>query len=116
VVGSNSIATSTAEETDKKIQWVRDGAGDRFDEIELETALYFVSVAGRSEITADALMARTGLSREEIVDFPHAAVGSVDEICEALIRRRERYGFSYITVGDANIDAFAPVIEKLKGK
>jgi probable F420-dependent oxidoreductase len=116
VVGSNSIASSTTEETDKKIQWVRDGAGNRFDDIELETALYFISVEGRSEITADALMARTGLSREEIIDFPHAGVGSVDEICEALIRRRERYGFSYITVGDANIDAFAPVIEKLKGK
>ena len=116
VVGSNSIASSTAEETDKKIQWVRDGAGDRFDQIEMETALYFVSVEGRSEVTAESLTARTGLSRQEIEDFPHAGVGSVDQICESLIRRRERYGFSYITVGDANIDAFAPIMQKLKGK
>ena len=116
VVGSNSIASSTAEETDKKIAWVREGAGDRFDSIELETACYFVSVDGVSEITTEALMARTNLTRDELVDFPHAAVGSVDEICEALIRRRERYGFSYITVGDANIDAFAPVVAQLTGK
>jgi probable F420-dependent oxidoreductase len=116
VVGANSIASSTADETDRKIAWVRDGAGDRFGSIELETACYFVSVDGVSEITAESLMSRTNLSRAELVDFPHAAVGSVAEICEALIRRRERYGFSYITVGDANIDAFAPVVAQLTGK
>ena len=115
VVGSGSISSSTEEETHKKIQWIKDGAGERFDELELETATYFISVEGRSQITADQVMARTGMELTDLKRFPHAAVGSVDEICEELQRRREEFGFSYITVGDAHLDAYLPIVERLSG-
>lgn len=115
VVGAGSISSSTEDETRKKIQWIKDGAGDRFPEIELETATYFISVDGRSQVTAEAVSARTGLPVPELKRFPHAAVGSVDEICEELVRRREEYGFSYITVGDAHLDAYLPIVERLAG-
>jgi probable F420-dependent oxidoreductase len=115
VVGAGSISSSTEEETHKKIGWVKDGAGDRFDEIELETATYFISVEGRSEITPEQVTARTGMPLADLKRFPHAAVGSVDEICEELQRRREVYGFSYITVGDAHLDAYLPIVERLAG-
>ncbi len=115
VVGAGSISSSTEEETGKKIQWIKDGAGERFADLELETATYFISVEGRSQITADAVAARTGLALPELKRFPHAAVGSVEEICEELIRRREEYGFSYITVGDAHLDAYLPIVERLAG-
>ena len=116
IVGAGSITSSTAEETRKKIGWVREGAGERFDAIELETATYFISVEGRSTITADAVMARTGLDLPPLQAFPHAAVGSVDEICEELERRREEYGFSAITIGDAHMEAFLPIVERLAGR
>lgn len=115
VVGSGSISSSTEDETRKKIEWIKDGAGERFDDLELETATYFISIEGRSEITAEQVMARTGLGREELKRFPHAAVGSVEEVCEELQRRREEYGFSYITVGDAHLDAYLPIVERLAG-
>jgi probable F420-dependent oxidoreductase len=115
VVGAGSIASSTEDETARKIGWIRDGAGDRFDQLELETATYFVSVEGRSTITPEAVMARTGMDLPTLQRFPHAAVGSVEQICEELQRRRELYGFSYITVGDAHLDAFVPVVERLAG-
>jgi probable F420-dependent oxidoreductase len=114
-VGAGSIASSTEEETHKKIEWIKAGAGERFDDIELETATYFISVEGRSEITAESVVARTGMELAELKRFPHAAVGSVDEICEELQRRREEYGFSYITVGDAHLDAYLPIVERLAG-
>jgi probable F420-dependent oxidoreductase len=115
VVGAGSISSSTEDETRKKIGWIRDGAGDRFGEIELETATYFISVEGRSQITAEQVTARTGMELADLKRFPHAAVGTVDEICEELLRRREEYGFSYITVGDAHLDAFLPIVERLAG-
>lgn len=115
VVGAGSISSSTEDETRKKVQWIKDGAGDRFDQIELETATYFISIDGRSEITPDAVSKRTGLEMADLKRFPHAAVGSVDEICDELIRRREEYGFSYITVGDAHLDAYLPIVERLAG-
>jgi hypothetical protein len=40
-------------------------------------------------------------------------VGTVDQICEDLIARREEFGFSYIVLHD--IDAFAPVVARLAG-
>ena len=115
IVGAGSISSSTEEETHKKIQWIRDGAGDRFADLELETATYFISIEGRSQITPDQVMARTGMDLASLQRFPHAAVGSVDQVCEELIRRREEYGFSYITVGDAHLDAFLPIVERLAG-
>jgi probable F420-dependent oxidoreductase len=114
-VGAGSIASSTEDETHKKIEWIKAGAGERFDDIELETATYFISVEGRSEITAESVVARTGMELAELKRFPHAAVGSVEEICEELERRREEYGFSYITVGDAHLDAYLPIVERLAG-
>jgi probable F420-dependent oxidoreductase len=114
VVGADSVATSTVEETLRKIGWVREGAGDRFGTIELETSAYFIAMPG-TETDEAALSQRLGLSGSELRAFPHALVGSVDEVCEQLEERRATYGFSYFTVGDRAIDAFAPVVERLTG-
>jgi probable F420-dependent oxidoreductase len=115
VVGAGSISSSTEDETHKKVQWLRDGAGERFPDIEMETATYFISIEGRSQITAEQVMARTGMDLPTLQRFPHAAVGSVEQVCEELQRRREEYGFSYLTVGDAHLDAYLPIVERLAG-
>jgi probable F420-dependent oxidoreductase len=115
-VGSDSMRTSTAEETHRKIDWIRAGAGDRFGALELEIGAYFVAVRGATEQTAADLAARLGLTVDQLGTFPHALTGTVDEICETLERRRAEYGLSYITVGSAVSDAFAPVVERLSGR
>ena len=56
-----------------------------------------------------------GLEPDAIADHPHALVGSVDEICDLLVERREQYGISYVTVGGAAMEAFAPVVAALAG-
>jgi probable F420-dependent oxidoreductase len=110
-VGADSIRTSLGEHTARKIAWVREGAGARFADIELEIGAYFVSVGDNGDLAA-----RLGLRERELASFPHALTGSVDEICETLHRRRDEYGLSYITVGSAVSDAFAPVVARLAGK
>lgn len=116
VLGQNSLTSSTPEETMQKIDWIREGAGSRFEEIELETAAMFVSVEGRSTTSVEELSESTGMSEPTLRAFPHALVGSVEDICEQLIERRQQYGFSYITVSDSHIGAFAPIVDKLAGK
>lgn len=115
VVGAGSISSSTEEETYKKIEWIKQGAGEKFSQIELETATYFISIEGRSTITPEDVSKRTGMAVSDLKRFPHAAVGSVNEVCEELQRRREEFGFSYITVGDAHLDAYLPIVERLAG-
>lgn len=50
------------------------------DRLEFDAADYFVSIEGRSQITEDAVATRTGLSGDDLRQFPHPAVGSVDAV------------------------------------
>ena len=62
------------------------------------------------------MAANFGLSVEELNEYPHALIGSTEEICEILEQRREEYGFSYISVNERHLEEFAPVVAKLSGK
>ena len=44
-----------------------------------------------------------------------AVTGSVDAMCNTLLRRRETLGVSYLMVSDELMEAFAPVVERLTG-
>jgi probable F420-dependent oxidoreductase len=115
VVGPAGVQSSSANAMDQKVAWVRDGAGDRFDQIELEVGAYFTAVTDAAESTAEKFGSMFGLSANEMIAHPNALIGSVDAICDLLIHRRERYGFSYVAIGERNLDAFAPVAARLAG-
>jgi probable F420-dependent oxidoreductase len=114
-LGSGSVASATLSATLQKLEWVRAGAGARYDDIELEVAAYFVAVQDDPSAAVEAMAARFGVSTEELLEHPHALLGSVDAICERLQRRRDELGISYINVAQRNMDAFAPVVARLAG-
>jgi len=114
-VGPDGVRSSSAAAMDDKIAWVREGAGARFDGIELEVGAYFTVVTDDPRPVAEKMGSMFGLSAEEMAEHPNALIGSVDQICEMLLARRERYGFSYVSVSDRNADAFAPVVARLAG-
>ncbi|MEP5765718.1 MAG: TIGR03621 family F420-dependent LLM class oxidoreductase [Halieaceae bacterium] len=120
VLGPDGMMSGMAEQTAKKVKWIRDGAGERFDELELEIGAYLTIVTDHQEATAAAIAEPFGMSVEDILAGPHNLIGSVDYICEELQRRREIYGISYITVlddGENNmVEQFAPVVAKLSGQ
>ena len=115
-IGPAGVGSSTAELTGQKIDWIRAGAGDRFDDIEIEIGAYFTVVTNDREGTLAAMAPMFALTPEQLAEHPHGLIGSVDYICDALHERRERYGISYITVGRTVVDAFAPVVSRLAGK
>jgi probable F420-dependent oxidoreductase len=114
-LGAQGVGSSTASLTDQKIEWIREGAGDRFSAIELEIGAYFTVVTEDQGVVAK-MAAMFGLSPEEFAEHPHALIGSVDSICDQLVERRERYGISYITFGASVLDAVAPIVERLSGR
>jgi len=114
-LGASSVASATEDETQRKLTWVRDAAGDRYEQIELEIGAYFISVTDDRQAAADALGGRFGVSGDAILAHPHALIGSVDEICATLIERRERLGISKICVAQRHLDEFAPVVQRLAG-
>ena len=118
VLGAASIASGAGDRTAEKVAWVRDGAGDRFDKLELEIGAYFTAVtdpAGAGD-AAERLGGSLGIAAGEVATHPHVLVGSVEMICDELERRRAAYGISYVTVGASVIDAFGPVAQRLTGR
>jgi probable F420-dependent oxidoreductase len=114
-LGPGSVASSTRAATAEKIGWVREGAGDRFGDIELEIAAYFIAI-GEDPADAVAAMARRfGVSAELLSEHPHALTGSVAEICDKLEQRRGELGISYINVAQRSMEQFAPVVARLAG-
>ena len=99
----------------QKIQWVRATAGDRFDSLELNALIQAVVVSDQRTHTADQLAARFKVARDLVLESPYVLLGTIDEIGDTIRQRRERYGISYLTVFERDMEAFAPVVEGLAG-
>jgi probable F420-dependent oxidoreductase len=106
---------ATAERYQEKISWVREGAGDRFDDIELQVRTFFVVPTEDRQGTAEAMAGAVGLTAEQALNSPLALIGTPNQMAETLVERRETYGFSYVVIGQDEVEAIAPVVSKLAG-
>lgn len=109
-------ASATAAATETKIGWIRDAAGDRFDDIELHTRIHLAVVTDDRHGMAEMLAAGFGLTVDEALGTPHALCGTVDQIVADILERRERFGITSIGIGLDSLDAMAPVVEALDGR
>ena len=81
--------------------------------VELNALVQVVDVTDDAESVRRELVAEVdGLSLDDTRTTPFLAVGTHDEIADHLRRCRDRWGITYYSVRD--IDAFAPVIERLR--
>lgn len=112
----------TFEATREKVQWVKDAAGARFAEIELNTYPSFrpASVTNEPLKATEELLANinkrepSGLTVAELLDSPHVFIGTVDQLVEKFTRLRDELGITNIMVG-SGMEDFAPVVERLAG-
>lgn len=115
-IDASAGVDGTAAMTERKIAWIREAAGDRFGRIELHTRIHLALVTDQRDETADALAAGFGLSPEEALSSPHALVGTVEQIVEDLLERRERFGIASIGLSLDAMDTMAPVVAALSGR
>jgi probable F420-dependent oxidoreductase len=102
--------------TDRKLGWVREAAGDRYDDIEINMLVFACVVTDDRAATVEAMAPLFGVPPEEVDAHPHAWVGTVDQICDDLLARRERWDASYLVVqGPEAMDAAAPIVARLAG-
>ena len=117
-----AFESCTFEATREKIGWVREAAGARFDEIELNTYPAFRPASVTTEPKKAALellerlnkTAATGLGVDDLLDSPHVFIGTVDQLVEKFTRLRDELGISNFMIGNG-IDDFAPIVERLAG-
>ena len=115
-VGPDTARAALADRFRERVEWVRREAGDRFDALELHCNVSYCLVGVDRRAVAAAVAPGFGISPEEALDVPMALVGSVEEICDSLLARREEYGFSYWGVPGEAMKAFAPVVARLSGQ
>ena len=105
-----------ADRFDEKVGWVRQGAGDRFDDLELNVLVFFASVTDDAAAVAETIGPMFGIDAAVVLDSPAVVVGSLDEIAARLEARRDRWGVSYHVFQDAaTMEAMAPVVARLAG-
>jgi probable F420-dependent oxidoreductase len=119
--GEFDFTSITAEATAQKVAWVREAAGARFESLELNILAPLVAVTADRRGAAEQFLRFFGLPTDaqsvaQLLESPVALIGSIDQIVEDLVARRERYGFSYVVVWDNSLDAFAPVVARLAGR
>ncbi len=109
-------ADASVESTQRKLGWVREAAGARYADLELNVLAFVVVVTPAREQVAKAVGPHFNLSGEGVLAMPYALIGSLDEIVATLEERRAMWDISYVTVGESSMHAFAPVVARLAGR
>lgn len=112
IVALGLPATATEDDLAAKLDELYELAGDRFDQLEINTNLAAVG----DELPA-WLSRQLGADPREIVAKGGYGIltGTVDEMADTLRARRDRLGISYVSVSAQFIEQFAPVVERLAG-
>ncbi len=116
-VDASTFESMTASAVDDKVEIVRTAATEagRLDDIEMNLRAFMVFVTDDVDQALGTLSEFTGAPREIIAESPFALVGPTGKIIDQLHERRERWGFSYIIVGQNDVESFAPVVAALSG-
>ena len=110
--GGDLASQATFDHYDRCLAWVRDAAGDRFGQLELQIAAVAVVVVASG---AAQIARMLGFDGDTALDLPIVLIGTAEELCERLIERRQRWGFSNVVVPGEAMEMFAPVVAHLAG-
>jgi probable F420-dependent oxidoreductase len=120
-VASGALVADPAERApeavERKLAWVRGGAGPRVpqhDRSQITTVLLTEARAAATERLI-AEQGWHGLGAEAVWAMPSVFVGDLGQIAELMLERRARYGFSYYVFSDRQADELAPLAARLGG-
>lgn len=119
-IHSGEIDTAAAHDAlaariDEKVSWVRDAAGARFADLELNAWLSVAEVTDDAASVGEMLAGVFESSPDEVLASPLTLIGSPTEIAERLHSRRERWGYSYVAIPGDRARDFAPTVAALAG-
>ncbi|MDZ7673778.1 MAG: TIGR03621 family F420-dependent LLM class oxidoreductase [Acidimicrobiales bacterium] len=114
-VDETAARNGAPELTDEKIRWVREAAGDRYADLELNMLVFAVVITDDRPGVAEMMAPMFGLDPDLVADYPLAWIGTEDEIVESLQARRERWDVSYLVVQHDAMEAAAPIVARLTG-
>jgi hypothetical protein len=114
-IGPDEIATMTAAAVDQKVAIVVAAAGPRLADLEFNVRAFMVRVTDDRDTVVEQIAGFVGVDPSMVLESPFVLIGTPDQIVADLLRRRERWGFSYVIVGADDVEPFAPVVADLAG-
>ena len=120
-LGPRTLADGSIDKTDmtikaiaKKVDWVRQAAGERFEALELNIIIFTVIITDNLRGTIERIASNIpNLNKQDILDSPHLLIGTIDNIIEKLQALRASFGISYIKIPAQNMMAFSPIISRI---
>jgi hypothetical protein len=99
---------------EQKLAWIREGAGQRYDLIELSLIPTVILTDDRLAATQQLIAERGwhALGVEDVWSMPSVLVGNYEQLAADLVARRARYGFSYYVFSDQQMEELAPLLAK----
>jgi probable F420-dependent oxidoreductase len=113
--GRRVARTGLAEATDEKLTWIREAAAERLDTIELGVWIMLANVTDERDSVASMLAPSMGFEPSDVLAIPHLLIGTLEQIAEDFVARRERYGISHVVVPGEAAEELAPIVERLAG-
>ncbi|CAM5712339.1 hypothetical protein STAFG_1812 [Streptomyces afghaniensis 772] len=114
---TGQLTPITADELDERVaRYLKLTADHREEPPELNLLLQMViGTEDREAAVRPFLEHIPDMTVDQVLELPVSLVGTLDELAEQVLARRERYGFTYLTVLEPYMEAFAPVMERVRG-
>ncbi|MFJ9819040.1 LLM class F420-dependent oxidoreductase [Streptomyces sp. NPDC101151] len=104
-----------ADAVDERVARYRELAAGRAEPAELNLLIQLVAVTDDPEPALEPLLERQpGLTLDQALALPIVLAGPLEDVVRRVRAQRERFGFSYLTVLEPYMEAFAPVMARLR--
>ena len=112
--GRPMSGAATEGATERQVAIVREAAGARFEELELNLIVFDAALLGGHAAPRRSLKVTT----KSIVrgGKPHFLYGTLGQLRERLLRRRDRLGITYYTIPGHSMEDMAPLVAALAGR
>lgn len=95
---------------DERVALIRESGRD----VELNVLVQWVMVTDDPVRAAEGVVRQAPyLTVEDVLGSPYVWMGSVESICDDIRSYRERWGATYFTIFDRDVDAAAPIVAAL---
>lgn len=115
-LGTGPDPADIATTINQKIEWIKQAAGNRYNDLEIHIQTWAVMITDDRESSAKLLGKQFPLPPEILLNLPYLLIGSADEIIEQIEKYRESYGISYYSIFEQYQEDFAPVVAYLSSK
>jgi len=114
--GRPIVTQATEAATERKAAIVREAAGDRWDELELNVIVFDAGLVGAGADPLSSIATAAKAAAVGLVGTPYVMYGTLARLRELLLRRRERSGINHYALPARTLDTMAPLVEALAGR